>query len=76
MAGSKRPSFLKRQKEQTRLARAEEKRTARRMKKHAKSNQDAAANEPVDDLGTMDDAGTMDDVEPMVEGDEPPREGP
>jgi hypothetical protein len=60
MAGNKRPSFLKRQKEQTRLARAEEKRTARRAKKHAKANQDAAANEPVDDL------------EPMIDGDEPP----
>lgn len=37
MAGSKRPSFLKRQKEQQRLARATEKREARRARKHAKS---------------------------------------
>ena len=38
MAGSKRPSFLKRQKEQTRLARAAEKREARRARKHAKAS--------------------------------------
>ena len=37
MAGSKRPSFLKRQKEQARLARAAEKREARRARKHAKA---------------------------------------
>jgi hypothetical protein len=36
MAGNKRPSFLKRQKEQARLARANEKREARRMKKHSR----------------------------------------
>ena len=34
MAGKKRPSFLKRQKEQQRLARAAEKREARRARKH------------------------------------------
>jgi hypothetical protein len=37
MAGSKRPSFLKRQKEQQRIARANEKREVRRARKHAKS---------------------------------------
>ena len=37
LAGNKRPSFLKRQKEQARLARASEKREAKRAKKHAKS---------------------------------------
>ena len=36
MAGNKRPSFLKRQKEQARLARATEKREARRVKKHSR----------------------------------------
>ena len=36
MAGNKRPSFLKRQKEQARLARANEKRDARRVKKHSR----------------------------------------
>jgi hypothetical protein len=36
MAGNKRPSFLKRQKEQARLARANEKREARRVKKHSR----------------------------------------
>jgi hypothetical protein len=38
VAASKRPSFLKRQKEQARLARATEKREARRARKHSKSN--------------------------------------
>ena len=38
MAGSKRPSFLKRQKEQARLARAAEKREARLARRHAKAN--------------------------------------
>jgi hypothetical protein len=36
MAGKARPSFLKRQKEQQRTARAAEKREARRMKKAAR----------------------------------------
>jgi hypothetical protein len=38
VAASKRPSFLKRQKEQARLARATEKREARRARKHTKTN--------------------------------------
>jgi hypothetical protein len=38
MAASRRPSFLKRQKEQARLARAAEKREARRERKHAKAS--------------------------------------
>jgi hypothetical protein len=37
VAGSKRPSFLKRQKEQKRRARAAEKREARRARKEAKA---------------------------------------
>jgi hypothetical protein len=37
MAGTKRPSFLKRQKEQARAARALEKREAKRIKKEAKA---------------------------------------
>jgi hypothetical protein len=44
VAGSKRPSFLKRQKEQKRRARAAEKREARRARKEAK----AAGLEPGD----------------------------
>ena len=64
MAGSKRPSFLKRQKEQARLARATEKREARRARKHAKAN---GLDQP--------DAGDNDlELEPMIEGDEPPTE--
>jgi len=39
VAGSKRPSFLKRQKEQKRLARAAEKREARRKKKESKDSE-------------------------------------
>jgi hypothetical protein len=46
VAASKRPSFLKRQKEQARLARATEKREARRARKHSKSN--AAENQEGD----------------------------
>ena len=42
MAGNKRPSFLKRQKEQKRQARAVEKREARRARKHARSEAAAA----------------------------------
>ena len=50
MAGSKRPSFLKRQKEQQRLARATEKREARRARKHAKSLARSAEGEAADTL--------------------------
>ena len=70
MAGSKRPSFLKRQKEQARLARATEKREARRAKKHAKAN---GLDRPE---GTESDL----DLDMMAEGDvdieseEPPKE--
>jgi len=39
LAVSKRPSYLKRQKEQQRLARAAEKRDARRARKHSKESQ-------------------------------------
>ncbi len=70
MAGSKRPSFLKRQKEQARLARAAEKREARLARRHAKAN------------GLAPPEGTDPDLEPGplvegegegdVEGEEPP----
>jgi hypothetical protein len=62
MAGSKRPSFLKRQKEQARLARATEKREARRARKHAKAN-------------GLESADAQDgDLEPMMGSEEPPTE--
>lgn len=48
MAGKQRPSFLKRQKEQKRLARAAEKRDARRLKKRNPGG--------VQDDGSVDDA--------------------
>jgi hypothetical protein len=60
MAGSKRPSFLKRQKEQARLARAAEKRAARLERRHAKAN--GLATPEAEEF----------DAEPMVEGEEPP----
>lgn len=48
---AKRPSFLKRQKEQKRLAKAAEKREARRLRKSGK----ATEGEPGDDFGSLDD---------------------
>jgi hypothetical protein len=64
MAGSKRPSFLKRQKEQARLARATEKREARRARKHAKANGLESADAQDGDL----------DMDSVAEGEEPPTE--
>ena len=51
MAGVKRPSYLKRQKEQKRLARAAEKREMRRNRKHATETdvEDPEAGDPVVD---------------------------
>ena len=60
MAGSKRPSFLKRQKEQARLARAAEKREARKARKHAKANRASGG-----DLDAADDG-----IELPAEGEE------
>jgi len=54
MAGTKRPSFLKRQKEQKRQARAEEKREARRARKRARAD---AATEEVDTPQTAPEGG-------------------
>jgi len=62
MAGSKRPSFLKRQKEQTRLARAAEKREARRARKHAKASGLVPAEDADDLLNPA-------EGEPEVDGD-------
>lgn len=50
MAGNKRPSFLKRQKEQARKARAEEKREARRARKLAGPDTETTGPEGFDDL--------------------------
>lgn len=62
MAGSKRPSFLKRQKEQKRLARAAEKREARRKRKESK--------DPGTDLiGTQEDLAELFGYDP----EEPPK---
>ena len=62
MAGSKRPSFLKRQKEQARLARAAEKRAARLERRHAKAN--GLVNSEPEEL----------EPESMIEAEEPPTE--
>lgn len=61
MAASKRPSFLKRQKEQARVARAAEKREAKRQRKLAKANGLAPADEPEFDT----------ELEPLDAGEEP-----
>ena len=49
MAVSKRPSYLKRQKEQQRLARAAQKREARRARKHSRETEieDPETGDPV-----------------------------
>jgi hypothetical protein len=70
MAGSKRPSFLKRQKEQARLARATEKREARRAKKHAKAN---GLDQPEGAENDME-LDSMVEGEGGIEGEEPPTE--
>lgn len=68
MAGNKRPSFLKRQKEQQRTARAAEKREAKRLSRE-KRRQDG------DDFGRLDEMGNPvfdnDDVEGMDSAEEP-----
>lgn len=51
MAGKNRPSFLKRQKEQKRLAKAAEKREARRVRKSG----EVTAADRGDDFGTLED---------------------
>jgi len=54
MAPTKRPSYLKRQKEQQRLARAAEKREARRARKHSKETdveEPESQDVPMDSIG-------------------------
>ena len=64
MAGNRQTSFLKRQKEQKRTARATEKREARRLKKSGKETENhEEAGGP--ELSPLDEA-----VEEEVEGDE------
>ena len=70
MAASKRPSFLKRQKEQARLARATEKREARRARKHAKTN--AAEMQDLDPP----DSDTPNDQDDLLPGGEESEENP
>jgi hypothetical protein len=71
VAGNKRPSFLKRQKEQKRLARAAEKREARRLKKQNNAT-------AVDDSGDSDIASLEDliGIEADTEAEEAPPEEP
>jgi hypothetical protein len=63
VAVTKRPTYLKRQKEQQRLARAAEKREARRARKHSKGTeiedseiQDPAVGEAAGDMETGEEA--------------------
>jgi hypothetical protein len=70
VGSSRRPSFLKRQKEQARLARAAEKREARLARKHAKANRPEGVDpEMLDDdlMGVTDD----DAIGEGEESDEP-----
>ena len=53
MAASKRPSFLKRQKEQQRVARALEKRVARQARKQARAD-DQGGVDPIEEMTPMD----------------------
>jgi len=57
MAGFKRPSFLKKQKEQKRVAKAAEKRAARQARREAQRTDDLnpAAGEPIEDAGIAED---------------------
>lgn len=71
VAASKRPSFLKRQKEQARLARATEKREARRARKHSKTTAAAA----MDDSG-LTDADLAETQDDQIAGDDEGDQGP
>jgi len=53
VAGTKRPSFLKRQKEQKRMAKAQEKRETRRLKKQATAEMREAGHDP--SMGELED---------------------
>jgi hypothetical protein len=64
MAGRQQPSFLKRQKEQARLARANEKREAKRARRLAKSD---AQSEQEPESMTTDEATGADDTADMDE---------
>jgi len=66
MPGRNRPSFLKRQKEQQRKARATEKREARRARKDARADESA---------GHVPDLAAEGETEFDVEGDTEPEEG-
>jgi len=71
VAASKRPSFLKRQKEQARLARATEKREARRARKHSKTTAAAA----MDESG-LTDADLVETQDDQADGDDEGEPGP
>jgi hypothetical protein len=68
MAGSKRPSFLKRQKEQKRLARAAEKRESKRLKKQAR----AAGHQGGENDNILDDDQALEPIELDDAGAEEP----
>jgi len=72
VAGNKRPSFLKRQKEQKRTARAAEKREARRIKKQGRvTDGDDPGTEPDSEFGDLSDLmDGPDDVEQPDDAEE------
>ncbi len=68
MGSSRRPSFLKRQKEQARLARAAEKREARLARKHAKANRVDGIDPDMVDSDILDAPMGEGDIEAIGEG--------
>jgi len=75
VAGAKRPSFLKRNKEQRRAAKAAEKRAARSLRQKIKAERERGSGAPIVSAGDVDEFGvvTTDTVsadEEQAEGDE------
>jgi len=79
MAGVKRPSLLKRQKEQRRTAKAAEKRAARNMRQKTKAERRPGLGPPMIAAGQVDEFGAVmgsldsPDAEDSPEGDESER---
>ena len=72
MAGSRRPSFLKRQKEQKRLARATEKRETRLARKRAQAAGEVDPGSLADPAGLIDSPELADsEVSPEPDGEKP-----
>lgn len=70
MAFGRNPSFLKRQKEQQRVARAARKREERLARKHAKGNTPGDGIEPLESVDGGLDAGSGEERDPAGDADE------